>query len=543
MAESGIGTKAEKIKALVVSTLATYEQRRYYPFLTNEVNPFKLDIGPGKVKDLRLDDVLQLRIKSALIDFKGLLNKKHTDSKDLDLAALQKDYTKRVDAYKAANGNRMPAGADLVTLNKEFLADDANKKLIENLKITLLDDNKAQQTKRVAGATPASQLVVGDGRSLTPGRTFFTPVVIGTTDPGDEGMANAAAFKAPGFRSFYLDLAYDPAKKTLVMGHERGQVVKVGAVQHPAGSRAPAGHFIPYEKLFEMSMDYYNGDTAKHKLLGGKEAKKKGDAVIEVINIQVENQKNLLDKQGNAYLKIVGLGNTAFTDMQQPMDNFLDKVARLPTKKMGGKITLDVAKVDIKNPKVIKAIEDAFNEAQKDIDEKNAKEVDARKRALSQNDYLKELMKKHPAPPARGVDMVSATEIDDLIKNNALGDLVWKVDARAGERGPTAGADSRRLDTIAIFSEAYELKRVQEDMKNLKEAIKNHYPNEGLGMNAPQPGQPAIPGQQQQVALAGLLPTGALQQMQQALANYEGTGKPAEPKAVGPVRKAVTQVG
>ena len=80
-------------------------------------------------------------------------------------------------------------------------------------------------------------------------------------------------------------------------------------------------------------------------------------------------------------------------------------------------------------------------------------------------------------------------------------------------------------------------------MKNLKEAIKNHYPNEGLGMNAPQPGQPAIPGQQQQVALAGLLPTGALQQMQQALANYEGTGKPAEPKAVGPVRKAVTQVG
>ncbi|NBO18855.1 MAG: hypothetical protein EBV03_06450 [Proteobacteria bacterium] len=177
-------------------------------------------------------------------------------------------------------------------------------------------------------------------------------------------------------------------------------------------------------------MDYYNGDTAKHKLLGGKEAKKKGDAVIEVINIQVENQKNLLDKQGNAYLKIVGLGNTAFTDMQQPMDNFLDKVARLPTKKMGGKITLDVAKVDIKNPKVIKAIEDAFNEAQKDIDEKNAKEVDARKRALSQNDYLKELMKKHPAPPARGVDMVSATEIDDLIKNNALGDLVWKPDRR-----------------------------------------------------------------------------------------------------------------
>lgn len=567
MAESGIGTKAEKIKALVVTTLGTYDQRRFYPFLTNEVNPYKEDNGLNNVKDLRLDDVLQMRVERQLfpkrvkvdrngapmLDGKfnvvleevpngGLAGEKFKDSKDLALAALQKNYTAAVNKYKADNGV-FPKGEALEKLHRDFLKDDANKKLIEDLKITLLDDNKAKLTNRVKNADMNGRgadkaMIVGVNTSffepraqanlksfsLPPERTFFTPVHIGTTDPGDAGELNAAAFKTRYYRELYLDMKYDPATKKIEMGHDANEKVAVayGLVVNNVGGRLPAnkiynaadvaapGQFVPYEKLFEMAMDYYNGDTAKHKLLGGKEAKKKGDAIIEVVNVQVIDQKKLLDKQGDYYLKMSGMNkNTPFQDLQGPLNNFLDDISRFKTKKVGDKITLDRDAIDIKNPEVIKAIEDAFNEAQKDIDEKGAKEVTARKRALSQNVYLKELLRKHPPLTEaeakarfaqlkrdnpgvaddelrKKLDNRSAKDIDALVKKHELDGLQWRFDVADSNDRATAEQkrDYMRQAAIGLFSEAYELERVTEDMKNLKEAIKNHYPLD-FGMAAP----------------------------------------------------------
>ncbi len=480
---TGIGKPAEDLKSLIATSLGGIDNDRYYKFLFAETNPFKIEDPaiPNKVIDLKLDEVLKMRLDAALLDKeKGLYAKKFAASQDPTLKTLQVNYTKLVDAYKAAHNDKMPVGDDLKDLNKEFLEEAANKKLFEAMKIKLLSDNTAKMTTRVSTARAADEFIVGS-LGVPPVRRFTTPVIIGKGDPGFNGLNNVAAFQTTALRSFYLDLTTDQAKKRLVMGHEPNERIVAGGFTHLASREAPSGQFIPYEKMFEMAMEYYTGGSEKHKLLGAKDSKRMGDSVMEGIQVQFQNQKSHLNKQGNAFLHDAGLVDNSFVNLQQPLRNFLDDIARFKTKTVAGKIKLDMTDINIKNPKVVKAIEDAFDLAQPEITDKKADYIVARRRALSRNQFLKELLHKHDKEPndaaAKARDVTSATEIDTLVEKHTIGNLIWVNDPAAANARQNAATtrDGKRLTAISMFSEAYELDTLIENIKKMQEEIKTHY--------------------------------------------------------------------
>ena len=531
---SGIGEEARRIKGLAISSLASFDQDRFYKFLWEATNPFKADDRDiaAKTIDLRLDELLQLRIENLLLDkANGLYTKVFEKSEDPTLKKLQENYTAAIEEYKKEHKDALPKDKDLEKLNEAFVLADKNKILFEDFKMAILNENKALMTTRVAAAKESDVFVVGTEIKDLPKpwvphtRRFETAVIPGYGDPSvkkvdgngqeHEIPVNIASFHEKKLRGLYLDLTIVPQDpktpkiKVVKVGHDAGEAIKVTAggatINHIAAVVAVPGQFIPYEKLFEMAMEYYDGEGNKRKFLGSEETKRKGDTVIEVINVQAENQKKHLDKQGNAFLKAANRGDNSFVNLQQPLDNFLNDIANLPTKVENNVIKLDFGpkqnpKIRIKNKEVIEAIESAFANAQHDVENKNEDVIIARKRALSQYKYLKELLHKHPEEPkteaAKEKDKSSATDIDKLLKTHALEGLIWKYDdvterqIKAEEGAPKRknnkrvqqrkeaaeeGRDNNRLKAISMFSEAYELQRVLEDLKNLKEAIKEHY--------------------------------------------------------------------
>lgn len=590
--KSGIGKPAADLKQTVESALADYEKKYYYNHIQDESNPYKIEANQKdiKIENRSLDALLTARIENAIfgkrikLDPKtkqptynvknqiileddptiGLPGAKFKDSKDPTLKELQKLYDDAIAAHKAGNGNVAPKGEDLDAFNRAFLKKPENQKLVEELKIKLLEDNRAKLSLRVSNAKDASTLVVGntamnrdigDRNTLEPARAYFTPVFIGTSDPANTGQANHAAFKTRGFREWYMDLKYDKDKKTIEMGHDVGEQMiipfKVNDVRDPRGmamidrffvvkaeEQAPPGQFVPYEKLFEMAMTYYDPSPI-HKVLGDKEAKKKGDAVMSVMLMQLDDQMKLLDKRGNLLVKQIDpRAPNTFVDLQNPLENFIAKLTNLDdgAKKEGDAGFLKIEdKHDIKNKPLKKVIEDAYNEAEELI--KNGMEREkARALILAKPDNLKQLLRKYPEPTKAELDKIikdqklkdanpgktleelreiadtrSARLVDDLVKKNGLEILNWTFDDEKLDSVEPAKLklpemrDVKRQEVIRLLSEQQELKRLNKNLEKMMQQINQHYGPGFAAAPAPQEAMFAASGMMQELRKQNLL--------------------------------------